>query len=168
MTHCSNNPKCRCQNCFLCCYTAIRKYRMYCKSYPFLYQAYKVILTLSVTQVACERTFNKLKYVKNRLRSQLSEDRLDSLLFMRVERDILTRVLNVIVSDDFNRVQTERPHQASLKCIKKWPSTQKINIFLHIITRTSMACEKEKKVVVTCACGNVKVQTFFKDHTVLR
>ena len=93
---------------------------MYCKSYPFLYQAYKVILTLSVTRVACERTFNKLKCVKNRLRSQLSEDRLDSLLLMRVERDILARVSNVIVSDGFNKVQMERPHQASLKYIKKW------------------------------------------------
>ena len=30
---------------------------MYCRSYPFLYQGCKVILTLSVTQVGCERTF---------------------------------------------------------------------------------------------------------------
>ena len=70
---------------------------MYCKSYPLQYQAYKVILTLSLTQVACERTFSKLEYVKNRLKSQLSEDRLDSLLLTCVERDILARVSNDMV-----------------------------------------------------------------------
>ena len=122
-----NIRKCRCQNCFLCCYTAIRKYRMYCRSYSLLYQACKVILTLFVTQVDCERNFSKLRYyktlhlignaafecnrvynftnnkrvykrfynlptspmifklryVKNCLRNQLSEDRLDSLLLAR-------------------------------------------------------------------------------------
>ena len=62
---------------------------MYCRSYFLLYQAYKVILTLSVTQVGCERTFSKLRYVKNRLRNQQSEDRLDSLLLMCVERGVL-------------------------------------------------------------------------------
>ena len=50
-----------------------------------LYQAYKVILTLSVTPVGCERTFSKLRYVKNRVRNQLSGDRLDSLFLMCVE-----------------------------------------------------------------------------------
>ena len=39
---------------------------MYCRSYPLLYQAYKVIRTLSVTPVGYERTFSKLRYVKNR------------------------------------------------------------------------------------------------------
>ena len=61
---------------------------MYCRSYPLLYQTYKVILTLFVTQVRCGRTLSKLRYVKNRLRNQLSEDRFDSLLLMRVERDV--------------------------------------------------------------------------------
>ena len=66
---------------------------MYCRSYPLLYQAYKlykVILILSVTQVDCERTFSKLRYAKNRLRNQLSEERFDSLLC--VERDVLSRI----------------------------------------------------------------------------
>ena len=106
MTHCSNNPKCQCKNCFLCCYTAIRRYRMYCKSYPFLYQAYKVILTLSVAQVACEKTLSKRKYVKNRL-SQLSDDHLDSLLLMRVERDILAQVSNDMIIDELVRSSAE-------------------------------------------------------------
>ena len=72
---------------------------MYRKRYPLLYQAYKVILTLSVTQVACKSTFSKLKYVKNCLRIQLSKDHLDSLL-MCVERDILARMSNYMIIDE--------------------------------------------------------------------
>ena len=43
---------------------------------------YKVALTLSVSQVAYEKTFSKLKYVKNPCRNQLGDDHLDSLLMI--------------------------------------------------------------------------------------
>ena len=80
---------------------------MYCRSYPLLYLAYKVILTLSVTQVGCERTFSKLRYIKNRLRNQLSEDGLDSLLLMCVERDILLRISNHTIIDELAKMNAE-------------------------------------------------------------
>ena len=80
---------------------------MYCRSYPLLYQAYKAILTLSVTQVGCERTFSKLRSVKNRLRNQLSEDCLDSLLFMCVEGDVLLRTLNHTIIDQLAKMNAE-------------------------------------------------------------
>ena len=80
---------------------------MYCRSYPLLYQAYKIILTLSVTQVGCERTFSKLRYVKNRLRNQLSEDRLDSLLLMCVEGDVLSRISNYTIIDELAKMNAE-------------------------------------------------------------
>ena len=76
---------------------------MYYRSYPLLYQAYKVILTLSVTQVGCEKTFSKLSNVKNCLRNQLSEDCLDSLLFMCVERD----VSNHAIIDELAKMNAE-------------------------------------------------------------
>ena len=80
---------------------------MYCRSYPLLYQAYKIILTLSVTQVGCERTFSKLRYVKNRLKNQLSGDRLDSLLLMCVERDVLLRISNHTIIDELAKKNAE-------------------------------------------------------------
>ena len=80
---------------------------MYCRSDPLLYQAYKETLTLSVTQVGCERTFSKLRYVKNRLRNQLSEDRLDSLLLMCVERDVLLRISNFTIIDELAKMNAE-------------------------------------------------------------
>lgn len=48
------------------------------------------VLTLSVTQVYCERVFSKLKIIKNRLRASLSNDRLDAFLLMSVEKEILS------------------------------------------------------------------------------
>ena len=80
---------------------------MYCKSYPLLYQAYKVILTLSVTQVGCERTFSKLRDVKNRLRNQLSEERMDSLLLMCVEGDVLLRISSYTIIDELAKMNPE-------------------------------------------------------------
>jgi hypothetical protein len=38
---------------------------MYSKAHVMLYKAYKILLTLSITQVACERAFSKLKQVVN-------------------------------------------------------------------------------------------------------
>ena len=73
---------------------------MYCRSYPLLYQAYKVTLTLFVIQVGRERTFSKLRYVKNRLRNQLSKDHMDFLLLMCVERDVLLRISNHTIIDE--------------------------------------------------------------------
>ena len=80
---------------------------MYCRSYPLLYQAYKTILTLCVTQVGCERTFSKLRYVKNSLRNQLSEDRLDSLLLMCVDRNVLLRISNHTIIDEPVKMNAE-------------------------------------------------------------
>ena len=80
---------------------------MHCRSYPLLYQAYKVILTLSVIQVGCEKTFSKLRYVKNSLRNQLSEDCLDSLLLMCVERDVLLRISNHTMIDELAKMNAE-------------------------------------------------------------
>lgn len=55
-----------CRNCLRCCYTILYKHNMYSKAYVMLYKAYKILLTLSITQVACERAFSKLKQVINK------------------------------------------------------------------------------------------------------
>lgn len=50
------------------------------------------MLTLSVTQVGCERSFSKLKYIKNFLRNTLGQDILESLMLMNVEKDLLSTI----------------------------------------------------------------------------
>lgn len=78
-----------CSECPQCCYQIIRRYNMLTDAYPLLGLAYKFLLTLSITQVACERTFSTLKFIKNRLRSKLSQDHLEAFMLMATERDIL-------------------------------------------------------------------------------
>lgn len=61
--------------------------------------AYKFLLTLSITQVACERSFSTLKFVKNRLRSSLSQDNLEAFMLMCTEKEILMSISNDTVID---------------------------------------------------------------------
>ena len=63
-------------------------------AYPILYSVYGKILAIPFTSCTPERTFSVLKRVKNRLRSTISQDRLESLIMMSVERKILEE-LNV-------------------------------------------------------------------------
>lgn len=62
---------------------------MLTNAYPLIGLAYKFLLTLSVTQVACERTFSTLKCVKTRLRSTISQDHLEAFLLMSTHKDTL-------------------------------------------------------------------------------
>jgi hAT family C-terminal dimerisation region len=64
--------------------------------YTSLYQAYKFALTLSCTQVSCERVFSVLKIIKNRLRSSLGQDLLEDLMLLYVERDFVFDYIKVI------------------------------------------------------------------------
>jgi len=62
---------------------------MHVSAYSNLCTAYEYFLTLSVTEVNCERTFNKLKIIKSYLRSSLSQENLEALIIMSVERQLL-------------------------------------------------------------------------------
>jgi len=61
--------------------------------------AYKFLLTLSITQVACERTFSTLKFIKTRLRSKLSQEHLEAFMLMATERDILFSLESDVIID---------------------------------------------------------------------
>jgi len=49
---------------------------------------------LFILQVACERSFSFLKYIKTRLRSTLSESKLEAFMLMGIEKDILYEIEN--------------------------------------------------------------------------
>jgi len=57
-------------------------------TYSNLYATMEYVLTLSVTQVNCERVISKLKVIKNRPRTSLSKDRLGAFLLIFVEKYI--------------------------------------------------------------------------------
>lgn len=65
-----------CKDCALCCYRVLKQYNLLTDTNHIIGLAYRFLLTLSVTQVACERSFSTLKFIKNRLRSSLSQQHL--------------------------------------------------------------------------------------------
>lgn len=81
-----------CKNCPICCYNILFRYNMLSGAYTSLGQAYKYLLSLSVTQVSCERSFSTLKFIKNRLRSSISQENLEAFMLMSVEKDILNEI----------------------------------------------------------------------------
>ncbi|KAL4097418.1 hypothetical protein QTP88_022201 [Uroleucon formosanum] len=88
-----NKSHCKsCMNCSICCYLVLQKYNLYSNAYSHLTMAYKYLLTLPCTQVACERSFSILKYLKNRLRSTLNESKLEAFMIMSIEKDTLFKI----------------------------------------------------------------------------
>lgn len=89
------NTSCKtCKNCIVCCYNVLYKYNLYAEAYSQLFQVYKYILTLSVSQVSCERSFSKLKFILNRLRNNLAQTNIEAFMLMATERDILMQIEN--------------------------------------------------------------------------
>ena len=88
-----------CKNCPLCCYQILQRLNMLSDAYHLLGLAYKLLLALSLTQVACERTFSTLKFIKNRLRSNLSASKLEAFMLMATEKDILMALDTDVVID---------------------------------------------------------------------
>src|SRR4029434_7777290 len=81
-----------CENCAVCGNVILSQYTLLTDGYHVIGLAYKFLLTLSSTQVACERSFSTLKFVKNRLRSSLSQDHFEAFMLMCTEKEILMSI----------------------------------------------------------------------------
>ena len=81
-----------CKKCLLCCYKILYRFSLNSSSFSNLFAAYEYLLTLSFSQVSCERTFSKLKIVKTRLRSSLGNEKLETFMFMCTETDLLRSI----------------------------------------------------------------------------
>lgn len=92
--------KCKtCKNCIACCYNVLLRYNLYSLAYSSLFNAYKLTLALSSSQVACERSFSKLKFILNRLRNSLSHPHLEAFMLMSVEKEALAGLSNETITD---------------------------------------------------------------------
>ncbi|XP_065051305.1 uncharacterized protein LOC135680981 [Rhopilema esculentum] len=68
--------------------------------FPTVYKCYSLLLTAPVSVAKDERTFSKLKIVKNLLRSRMKDERLNDLILLACEKDLtdtipLDKVLKV-------------------------------------------------------------------------
>lgn len=60
--------------------------------FPNVEIAYRIFITLAVTNCSAERSFSCLKRVKNFLRSKMTANRLNSLAILCIESDVLQRL----------------------------------------------------------------------------
>jgi len=60
--------------------------------YPNVAISYRVLTTVSVTVASAERSFSKLKLIKTYLRSLMSQDRLNGLASLSIEKEMLKNI----------------------------------------------------------------------------
>lgn len=68
--------------------------------YPNIQIALRIYLTLPVTVASCERSFSKLKLIKNYLRNSMGQERLTNLAIISIEHEEVTKLnLDELVND---------------------------------------------------------------------
>jgi len=73
-------------------------------SYPNVYIAYQILFTMPVTVASAERSFSKLKLLRNYLRSVMSQERLNSLATLCIEKGLLDEIdIDTIITDFTSR-----------------------------------------------------------------
>lgn len=75
---------------------------------PSLATAIRILLTITTSIASCERSFSKLKLVKNYLRSTMSQDRLNSLVLMSVESEVLDKIDMSDIIEEFAAKKARR------------------------------------------------------------
>ena len=68
----------------------------------------RMYLVLMVTNCSGERSFSKMKYIKNRLRTTMHHDRLSHLALMSIEYDILRDIDFDILITKFSRAKSRK------------------------------------------------------------
>jgi hypothetical protein len=69
-------------------------------SYPNISNAYRILFTMPVTVASAERSFSKLKLLKNYIKSTMSQERLNGLATLCIEKKLLDEIdINSIVGD---------------------------------------------------------------------
>jgi hypothetical protein len=73
-------------------------------SYPNVSIAYRILFTMPVTVASAERSFSKLKLLKNYLRSVMSQERLNGLATLCIEKKLLDELdVDSIITDFASR-----------------------------------------------------------------
>lgn len=63
--------------------------------------AYRIMLSMPVSVASGERSFSKLKIIKNYLRNSMNQDRLNSLAIISIESDIAKSIDYDDIIDEF-------------------------------------------------------------------
>lgn len=63
-----------------------------CGSFPNISIALRILLTLPITTASAERSFSKLKIIKNYLRTTMVQERLSDLAIISIKRDLCENI----------------------------------------------------------------------------
>lgn len=77
-------------------------------TFPNVEIALRIFLSMMVTNCSGERSFSKLKRIKNELRSTMLQERLTSLSLMSIESDVLKSIDFEEVINDFAHLKSRR------------------------------------------------------------
>jgi phage terminase small subunit len=69
--------------------------------FPNAWIAYRILLTIPVTVASAERSFSKLKLIKSYLRSTMSQERLNGLAMLSIEKNIVEKLDYVSLINTF-------------------------------------------------------------------
>ena len=69
--------------------------------FPNLRTALQILLTMSVSVASCERSFSKLKLIKNWLRSTMSQEGLSNLAILSIEKEVVESSEVDVIIDNF-------------------------------------------------------------------
>jgi hAT family C-terminal dimerisation region len=76
--------------------------------FPNIEVTLRMYLSLMITNSSGERSFSKLKLIKNRLRTSMLDDRLNNLALMSIESDILRKLEYEDIIKDFTTIKDRR------------------------------------------------------------
>jgi hypothetical protein len=96
------NKQCSHNNCAICC-QILWWYSLLTDAYSLHGLAYK-FLTLSITQVVCERSFSTFRFVKNKLRSSMSQENLNSFITVCTKKNSLINLVSVVIVDKVSEI----------------------------------------------------------------
>ena len=68
--------------------------------FPNIWIAYRILLTIPFTIASAERSFSKLKLIKSYIRSTMSQERLNGLAILSIEKHMLEQIdFNSLIID---------------------------------------------------------------------
>ena len=76
--------------------------------FPNLRVSLVLLLTIAVSVASCERSFSKLKLILTYLRSTMTQNRLNSLAVLSIERDTFDKVGFDEVIDQFSKLKSRQ------------------------------------------------------------
>ncbi|XP_073121932.1 uncharacterized protein [Henckelia pumila] len=76
--------------------------------FPNAWIAYRILLIIPVTVASAERSFSKLKLIKNYLRSTMSQDRLNGLAILSIEKNMVANLDYDDLVDNFAQQKARR------------------------------------------------------------